>query len=147
MKFDKNLLNATFEDIKNNYTLYRRVIDIITFVEHKSPKGACCGRQDGIINKFIEKRNFYVSEIEKITNRTIRPLWNGSLFFSTAHKLINADYLSDDDILKLIASGQVSKDKFDFSNFNDKTEQQVEVEQPVETVTKKSNKKHKKSKK
>lgn len=114
----KSIKNSTYDDIKSNSTLYRTVVEVMTYVDRKAPIGSCCGRnKESIINKFINNKEMYISVAEMGVNRTIKPLWSGPLFFSTAHAQINADYLTDEEMIYLIESGKVNKRYFDMSGY------------------------------
>lgn len=155
----KSVKDASFDQIKSNATLYRTIIDIMTYVDRKAPGGACCGRnKDSIINKFISDRERYINTTEMGLNRKIKPLWKGPLYFSTAGCAINADYITDEEILRLIETGKVNKKYFDMSNYVAPIEEPVnnevedanisianEEEAPVPVPSKKSTRKKRKN--
>lgn len=133
-----NLLDATAEEIENNYGLYYEMIKIMTSVTGKAPNGSCCGRNKlEHCKDFVANREKYIQRMEEIKNRKIKPKWNGVLYVSKAHRHYDAKTITDKESIKLIESGFLSDvNKYfeipeDFINGeNQKTEQKVE--QPVE---------------
>lgn len=114
---------ATKEQIETNLTLYSRVIDLLTYCNHKAPVGSCCGRnKQKIIDHFFTNKEKYIQQAEAGLNRKIQPKWRGTLYFSRANQQISADYLNDDEILKLIKNNLVEKKYFDFSKYEEDEE-------------------------
>ena len=109
---------ATKEQIKSNLTLYSRLIDILTYCNHKAPVGCCCGRnKQKIIDHFFANKDKYMQQAEACSNRKIQPKWRGTLYFSRANQQISADYITDAEILKLVKNNLVEKKYFDFSKY------------------------------
>ena len=109
---------ATKEQIETNLTLYSRLIDILTYCNHKAPVGSCCGRnKKKIIDHFFANKERYIQQASASLNRKIQPKWRGTLYFSRANQQISADYITDDEILKLVKNNLVEKKYFDFSKY------------------------------
>ena len=114
---------ATKQQIESNLTLYSRVIDILTYCNHKAPVGGCCGRnKTKIIDHFFANKEKYIQQAEASLNRKIQPKWRGTLYFSRANQQISADYINDDEILKLVKNNLVEKKYFDFSKYDEEEE-------------------------
>lgn len=110
---------ATKAQIESNLTLYSRLIDLLTYCNHKAPVGSCCGRnKTKIIDHFFANKEKYMRQVEASSNRKIQPKWRGTLYFSRANQQISADYVTDEEILKLIQNNLVEKKYFDFSNYD-----------------------------
>ena len=120
---------ATPERIESNLTLYSRLIDILTYCNHKAPVGSCCGRnKKKIIDHFFANKERYIQQAEASLNRKIQPKWRGTLYFSRANQQISADYVTDEEILKLIQNNLVEKKYFDFSKYEEEIKQaEIEV--------------------
>lgn len=120
---------ATKEQIETNLTLYSRVIDLLTYCNHKAPVGSCCGRnKKKIIDHFFANKEKYIQQAEASLNRKIQPKWRGTLYFSRANQQISADYITDSEILKLIENNLVEKKYFDFSKYEEEiTPDEIEV--------------------
>ena len=111
---------ATPEQIESNLTLYSRLIDILTYCNHKAPVGSCCGRnKKKIIDHFFANKEKYIQQASASLERKIQPRWRGTLYFSRANQQISADYVTDDEILKLVQNNLVEKKYFDFSNYDE----------------------------
>lgn len=121
---------ATSEQIETNLTLYSRLIDLLTYCNHKAPVGSCCGRnKKKIIDHFFSNKEKYIQQAEASLNRKIQPKWRGTLYFSRANQQISADYVTDDEILNLIKNNLVEKKYFDFSEYEENEEiKQDEIE-------------------
>ena len=114
---------ATKEQIEINLTLYSRVIDLLTYCNRKAPVGSCCRRNKRkIIDHFFANKERYINQAEASFNRKIQPKWRGTLYFSRANQQISADYVTDDEILKLIENNLVEKKYFDFSKYDEEKE-------------------------
>ena len=114
---------ATKPQIESNLTLYSRLIDILTYCNHKAPVGSCCGRnKQKIIDHFFANKERYIQQAEACSNRKIQPKWRGTLYFSRANQQISADYITDDEILKLVKNNLVEKKYFDFSKYDEEEE-------------------------
>lgn len=114
---------ATKELIESNLTLYSRVIDLLTYCNHKAPVGGCCGRnKKKIIDHFFANKEKYMQQAEASLNRKIQPKWRGTLYFSRANQQISADYITDEEILKLVKNNLVEKKYFDFSKYEEEEE-------------------------
>lgn len=123
---------ATQEQIESNLTLYSRLIDILTYCNHKAPIGSCCGRnKKKIIDHFFANKERYIQQAEACTNRKIQPKWRGTLYFSRANQQISADYVTDAEILQLVKNNLVEKKYFDFSKY----EEDEEIKQDEIDVT------------
>lgn len=120
---------ATPEQIESNLTLYSRLIDLLTYCNHKAPVGSCCGRnKKKIIDHFFANKEKYIQQAEAGLNRKIQPKWRGTLYFSRANQQISADYITDEEILKLIQNNLVEKKYFDFSKYDEETKNdEIEV--------------------
>ena len=117
---------ATQEQIESNLTLYSRLIDLITYCNHKAPVGACCGRnKQKIIDHFFSNKERYMQQAEACSNRKIQPKWRGTLYFSRANQQISADYITDAEILKLIKNNLVEEKYFDFSKYEEEEEEEI----------------------
>ena len=121
---------ATPAQIESNLTLYSRLIDILTYCNRKAPVGSCCGRNKRkIIDHFFANKERYINQAEASFNRKIQPKWRGTLYFSRANQQISADYINDDEILKLVKNNLVEKKYFDFSKYEEEEEiKQDEIE-------------------
>ena len=114
---------ATPAQIESNLTLYSRLIDILTYCNRKAPVGSCCGRnKKKIIDHFFANKEKYLQQAEASFNRKIQPKWRGTLYFSRANQQISADYVTDDEILKLVKNNLVEKKYFDFSEYEENEE-------------------------
>ena len=141
---------ATKEQIESNLTLYSRLIDILTYCNHKAPVGSCCGRnKKKIIDHFFANKEKYMQQAEAGLNRKIQPKWRGTLYFSRANQQISADYITDGEILKLIQNNLVEKKYFDFSKYEEEEEEEINGDE-IEVISDngksnngKSNKKNK----
>ena len=117
---------ATPAQIESNLTLYSRLIDLITYCNHKAPVGACCGRnKKKIIDHFFSNKERYMQQAEACSNRKIQPKWRGTLYFSRANQQISADYITDAEILKLIKNNLVEEKYFDFSKYYEEEEEEI----------------------
>lgn len=120
-----NLETITREDLKNNYSLYQKMLKVLEFVDGVKPEGTCCGRgKENAINKFIDNREKYVERMNAIKNRKIKPLFSGALYFSAVKKRYYAERLTDADSLFLIENGYVNF--FDMSEYEAQSEEKVE---------------------
>lgn len=123
-----NLETITREDLKNNYSLYQKMLKVLEFVDGKKPEGTCCGKgKENAINKFIDNREVYVEKMNKIRDRKIKPLFAGAVYFTAVKKRYYADRLTDEDSLYLIENGY--EKFFDMSGYNyDEVEVKAESE-------------------
>lgn len=125
-----NLETITREDLKNNYSLYQKMLKVLEFVDGKKPEGTCCGKgKENAINKFIDNREVYVEKMNKIRDRKIKPLFAGAVYFTAVKKRYYADRLTDEDSLYLIENGY--EKFFDMSGYNTEN---VEVKAESEIV-------------
>lgn len=124
--------DSSFDEIKANSTLYNTVIDIMTYVDRKAPEGSCCGRnKDTIISKFMTNRDKYISEALKGQNRKIKPLWRGPIRFSKSKLELNANYITDEEILKYVESGQIDRKYFDWSDYNEEVDKSIASKEDI----------------
>lgn len=125
-----NLETITREDLKNNYSLYQKMLKVLEFVDGKKPEGTCCGKgKENAINKFIDNRAVYVEKMNKIRDRKIIPLFAGAVYFTAVKKRYYADRLTDEDSLYLIENGYAKF--FDMSAYES---EMVEVKDESEIV-------------
>ena len=125
-----NIETITREDLKNNYSLYQKMLKVLEFVDGKKPEGTCCGKgKENAINKFIDNRAVYVEKMNKIRDRKIIPLFAGAVYFTAVKKRYYADRLTDEDSLYLIENGYAKF--FDMSGYNI---DEVEVKEESEIV-------------
>lgn len=119
-----NLETITKEDLLNNYSLYMKLLKVMEFVDGKKPEGTCCGKgKMGAIEKFINNREDYVTRMNEIKNRKIKPLFKGALFFTKVKQRFSADKLTDADSLYLIENGY--EEYFDMSEYEAPEEETV----------------------
>ena len=127
---------ATPEQIESNLTLYSRLIDILTYCNHKAPVGSCCGRnKKKIIDHFFANKEKYMQQAEACLNRKIQPRWRGTLYFSRANQQISADYVTDDEILKLVKNNLVEKKYFDFTKYEEEIKPDEDINHDEIEVT------------
>ena len=131
---------ATKEQIESNLTLYSRVIDLLTYCNHKAPAGSCCGRnKKKIIDHFFANKEKYIQQASASLERKIQPKWRGTLYFSRANQQISADYITDSEILKLVQNNLVEEKYFDFSKYYEENKPDEEVKPDETEVTPSTN--------
>lgn len=128
-----NLETITKADLIQNYSLYSKLLKVFEIVDGKQPDGTCCGRgKESAIDLFINNRDKYVSGMKEISERKIKPLFTGSLYFTKVGKRFNAERLTDKISLYLIENGY--ERFFDTSDYVEE-ETNVEIVQEVKKVT------------
>lgn len=83
------------------------------FLNGKQPSG--CGKvQREYWTQFFVRNDYtkLIDMIKKAINRTCVPAWNNIKFFSKLGKHVNANIISDEDALKYLKEGYLTKDDF-----------------------------------
>lgn len=134
-----NLETITKADLIQNYSLYSKLLKVFEIVDGKRPDGTCCGRgKESAIDLFINNRNRYVTGMKEISERKIKPLFTGSLYFTKVGKRFNAERLTDKLSLYLIENGYER-----FFDTSDYVEEKPSVEVVQEVTRKKATRRKK----
>ena len=75
--------------------------------------------------------------MENIEKRLIKTIKPGILYISPLKRMINLEMLTDQEIVKYVGNGYISKDRFDWSEYDAKKAEpakQTEPAEPVEVV-------------
>ena len=132
MNINPKIFTANGEELAS-YALFHDMIKVMKAADGVEPVGACCGRNTKqIINLFISNKQKYVDFMENINTRLIKPLKKGIVYISPMKKMLNYEFMTDNEILLCVKKGYLSDKIFDWTEYN-KAQKQVE-----ETPTQKS---------
>lgn len=138
MNYNHKIFTEDAQTIAQNYGLMSDVIKIMTLCDGHAPTGSCCGKNNQqIANKFISNKEKYMLIMENIEKRLITTTKPGILYISPLKRMINLEMLSDQEIIKYTENGYISKDRFDWSEYDAKKAEpakQTEPAEPVEVV-------------
>ena len=139
MNINPKIFTANGEEL-SSYALFHDMIKVMKAADGIEPVGACCGRNTKqIINLFLNSKQKYENFMKNINNRLIKPLKKGNVYISPIRKMLNYEFMTDNEILISVKKGYLPDNAFDWTEYN-KAQKSVEeeipvVETPVETPT------------
>lgn len=132
-----DIYSATMDQILNDAYLYNLCVKEM---KKAGMKVHCnCGKNKRVENveNFIKNKNIIIDMNTKVKNRTIMPKWHGLLYSSKLMKHINSESITDESALNLIEQG-LSRDLFDFSKYEGKSEEKIEENDEKSSIVNKN---------
>ena len=132
MNINPKIFTANGEEL-SSYALFHDMIKVMKATDGIEPTGACCGRNTKqIINLFLNSKQKYENFMKNINNRLIKPLKKGNVYISPIRKMLNYEFMTDNEIILCVKKGYLPDNAFDWTEYNN-AQKSVEVETPVET--------------
>ena len=121
------------DDELASYALFHDMIKIMRATDGVEPAGACCGRNTKqIVNSFLNNKQKYFDFMKNINERLIKPLRKGTVYISPIKKMLNYEFMTDNEITLYVKKGYLPDNAFDWTEYN-KAQKPVEDETPVES--------------
>ena len=134
MNINPKIFTASGEEL-SSYTLFHDMIKVMKAADGTEPIGACCGRNTKqIVNLFQNNKQKYVDFMENINTRLIKPLRKGVVYISPMKKMLNYDFMTDNEIILCVKKGYLPTNIFDWTEYNNVQKPIVEETPAVESV-------------
>ena len=134
MNYNQKIFTEDTQTLANSYGLLHDVIKVMTLCDGVAPSGACCGKNNAqIANKFINNKKNYMMTMKQIEQRKIKTIKSGIIYISPLKKMVNLDVISDAEIVKYVEKGYISKDRFDWREYDitkKSTPEKIEESEP-----------------
>lgn len=135
MNYNQKIFTEDTQTLANSYGLLHDVIKVMTLCDGVAPSGACCGKNNAqIANKFINNKKNYMMTMKQIEQRKIKTIKSGIIYISPLKKMVNLDVISDAEIVKYVEKGYISKDRFDWKEYDatkKATPEETEKPEPI----------------
>ena len=130
MNINPKIFTASGEEL-SSYALFHDMVKVMKAADGVEPVGACCGRNTKqIINLFISNKQKYVDFMENINERLIKPLRKGTVYISPIKKMLNYEFMTDNEITLYVKKGYLPDNAFDWTEYN-KVQKPTAEETPV----------------
>ena len=130
MNINPKIFTASGEEL-SSYALFRDMIKVMKAADGIEPAGACCGRNTKqIANSFFNNKQKYFDFMKNINTRLIKPLRKGTVYISPMKKMLNYEFMTDNEILLCVKKGYLPSNAFDWTEYNN-AQKSVEVKTPV----------------
>ena len=130
MNINPKIFTASGEELAS-FAPFHDMIKVMKAADGIEPAGACCGRNTKqIINSFILNKQKYFDFMKNINTRLIKPLRKGVVYVNPIKKMLNYEFMTDNEILLCVKKGYLSDKIFDWTEYN-KAQKPVEDETPV----------------
>ena len=139
MNINPKIFTANEEELAS-YSLFHDMIKVMKASDGVEPAGACCGRNTKqIINLFLNSKQKYENFMKNINNRLIKPLRKGTVYINPIKKMLNYEFMTDNEIILCVKKGYLPDNAFDWTEYNNAQKsveetpaaESVEVEIPV----------------
>lgn len=132
MNYNQKIFTEDTQTLVNSYGLLHDVIKVMTLCDGVTPLGACCGKNNvQIVNKFINNKKNYMMTMKQIEQRKIKTIKSGIIYISPLKKMVNLNVISDAEIVKYVEKGYISKDRFDWKEYDATKKVVTVIEKPV----------------
>ena len=131
MNINPKIFTANGEELAS-YALFHDMVKIMKATDGVEPAGACCGRNTKqIVNSFLNNKQKYFDFMKNINTRLIKPLRKGTVYISPMKKMLNYEFMTDNEILISVKKGYLPDNAFDWTEYNNNVQKPVTEETPA----------------
>ena len=118
------------------YALFHDMIKVMKSTDGVEPVGACCGKNTKpIISLFLNNKQKYFDFMKNINERLIKPLRKGTVYISPIKKMLNYEFMTDNEITLYVKKGYLPDNAFDWTEYNNAQKPTAEEIPAAEPIT------------